>query len=116
MYDGMIKDCTAERYAGAVDAWGIFNMYGGVIDNCTANRYNGGGIEAESSGFITMYGGTIQNCKAENSGNNAKGGGVSVAGPFVMNGGTITYRMASQPNTQRGTAPTAAPYSFTFEK
>ena len=34
----------------------------------------------------------------------------------LMNGGTITYRMASQPNTQRGTAPTAVPYSFTFEK
>ena len=36
--------------------------------------------------------------------------------PMLMDGGEIDFKMTDKPNTERGTAAEAAPYSFSNEK
>lgn len=85
MYDGsVITNCKA-RHGGGVEvnskskspAGAMFGMAGGSIENCAAN--NGGGVYV-NIGQFQMLGGEITGNSAINSGYNAGGGGIYVAG------------------------------------
>ena len=92
---GLIQDCSATQFGGAVYvANGSATVSGGTIQKCTAPS---GGAVYVTSGTFTMSGGTIGSTTQANTNTATTGAGVYVnGGQFTMTGGNLLGNKAAQ--------------------
>ena len=102
MTGGTIYNSAATSDGGGVylTNGAVFTMTGGAIQTCNVGYNAGGGVYVGAGCSFTMQDGVIEDCLGSNSG---FGGGVYVAGSFLMTGGAIRgCRVEDNPSASGG--------------
>lgn len=125
MYTSAFDGYCGDEDNGQTSAWYVFSSMGFYPVCPGTDQYVVGTPYFKSMKLHLENGNTVTLDAPDNSADNRYIGAMSVNGSVydknyvthgdLMDGARITYKMVSEPDTVRGTAPSSFPYSFSTE-